>query len=108
MLVDYDEGLYALTALFPESKGARRCALLCLERLEQSRIPVMAAVLTETVELGVFGGESLLYPLAVSKDMRRKQAALERVLDFDALLVESGCAKRAGLRLLGWDNGMAL
>ncbi len=108
MLVDYDEGLYALTALFPESEGARHCALLCLEQLEQNRIPVMAAVLTETVELGVFGGESLLYPLAVSKDMRRKQAALERVLNFDALLVESGCAGRAGLRLLGWDNGMAL
>ena len=108
MLVDYDEGLYALTALFPESEGARHCALLCLEQLEQNRIPVMAAVLTETVELGVFGGESLLYPLAVSKDMRRKQAALERVLNFDALLVESGCVGRAGLRLLGWDNGMAL
>ena len=108
MLVDYDEGLYALTALFPESEGARHCALLCLEQLEQNRMPVMAAVLTETVELGVFGGESLLYPLAVSKDMRRKQAALERVLNFDALLVESGCAGRAGLRLLGWDNGMAL
>ena len=108
MLVDYDEGLYALTALFPESEGARRCALLCLESLEQNRMPVMAAVLTETVELGVFGGESLLYPLAVSGDMRRKQAALERVLDFGALLVENGSAGRTDLRLLGWDNGMAL
>ena len=106
MLVDYDEGLYALTALLPEAGRARACALSCLERLEQNRMPVMAALLTETVELGVFGGESLLYPLAVSRDMRRKQAALERVLDFGALLVETGRAGQAGLRLLGWDNDM--
>lgn len=106
MLVDYDEGLYALTALLPEAGRARACALSCLERLEQNRMPVMAALLTETVELGVFGGESLLYPLAVSRNMRRKQAVLERVLDFGALLVETGCAGQTGLRLLGWDNDM--
>ena len=106
MLTDYDEGLYALTALFPEAGGARFCARECLEQLEQNRMPVMAAVLTETVELGVFGGDSLLYSLAVSKDMRRKQAALERVLDFDALVVENDRAGRTGLRLLGWDNDM--
>ncbi len=108
MLVDYDEGLYALTALFPEADRARTCGLDCLERLEQSQIPAMAAVLAETVELGVFGGESLLYPLAVSKDMRRKQAALERVLDFGAFLVQNGPAGQGGLRLIGWDNGMEL
>ena len=108
MLVDYDEGLYALTALLPEAERARACGRECLEQLEQNRMPVMAAVLTETVELGVFGGDSLLYPLAVSQDMRRKQAALERVLDFGALAVENGCAGRTGLRLLGWDNGMEL
>lgn len=108
MLTDYDEGLYALTALLPEAECARSCARECLEQLEQNRIPVMAAVLTETVELGVFGGESLLYSLAVSRDMRRKQAALERVLDFDARVVENVRAGRTGLRLLGWDNGMEL
>lgn len=107
MLVDYDEGLYALTALLPEARRAHACALSCLERLEQNRIPVMAVLLTETVELGVFGGESLLYPLAVSGDMRRKQAALERIVDFGALLVETGQSEQAGLRLLGWDNDMA-
>lgn len=106
MLTDYDEGLYALTALLPEAERARSCARECLEQLEQNRMPVMAAVLTETVELGVFGGKSLLYSLAVSKDMRRKQAALERVLDFDALVVENARAGRTSLRLLGWDNGM--
>ena len=40
--------------------------------------------------------------------MRRKQAALERALDFDALVVENTRAGRTGLRLLGWDNGMEL
>ena len=105
MLVDYDEGLSALTALFPQAERARACALDCLERLEQGHIPVMAAVLEETVELGVFGGERLLYPFAVAAEMRRKQAALERVLDFGAPLVESGRAGRTGLRLLGWDGG---
>ena len=108
MLVDYDEGLYALTALLPDAERARSCARDCLEQLEQNRMPVMAAVLSETVELGVFGGDSLLYSLAVSKDMRRKQAALERALDFDALVVENTRAGRTGLRLLGWDNGMEL
>lgn len=108
MLVDYDEGLYAFASLFPEAGRARACALGCLERLEQNRVPVMAAVLTGTVELGVFGSESLLYPLAVSKDMRRKQAALERALGFGALLVENGCDGQRELRLLGWDNGTEL
>lgn len=105
MLVDYDEGLSALTALFPQAERAHACALDCLERLEQGHIPVMAAVLEEAVELGVFGGERLLYPFAVAAEMRRKQAALERVLDFGAPLVESGRAGRTGLRLLGWDGG---
>ena len=108
MLVDYDEGLSALTALFPQADRARTCALDCLERMEQNRIPVMAAVLAETVELGVFGSERLLYPLAVSREMRRKQAVLERVLDFGALLVQSGCAGRTDLRLLGWDGSMEI
>lgn len=108
MLVDYDEGLSALTALFPQADHARACALECLEQLEQNGIPVMTAVSEETVELGVFGCSRLLYPLAVSREMRRKQAALERVLDFGALLVQTGCAGRTDLRLLGWDGGMEI
>lgn len=106
MLVDYDEGLSALVSLFPRTEGAHVCALACLERLEQYSMPVMAAVLEETVELGVFGSEKLLYPLAVSQDMRRKQGVLERILGFGAMLVQSGCAQRTGLRLLGWDGAL--
>lgn len=107
MLVDYDEGLNALVSLFPQAEGARACALACLERLERQDVPVMAAVLEETVELGVFGSEKLLYPLVVSQDMGRKQEALERLLDFGAVLVESGRTQGTGLRLLGWDGEMA-
>lgn len=107
MLVDYDEGLNALVALFPRAKAARDCALACLERLEQQGMPVMAAVLEETVELGVFGSEKLLYPLAVSQNMARKQEALERLLGFGAMLVRSGCAGEPNLRLLGWDGELA-
>lgn len=108
MLVDYDEGLSALIALFPQADRARECALDCLEQLGRQRISVMAAVLEETVELGVFGSEGLLYPLAVSRDMRRKQAALERVLAFGPLLVQSGCAGGQDLRLLGWDGDLTI
>jgi len=108
MLVDYDEGLSSLTALFPQADHARDCALRCLDELERGGVPVMAAVLEETVELGVFGGEHLLYPLAVSKEMRRKQAVLERVLAFGPLLVRTGAAGRTDLRLLGWDGEMEL
>lgn len=104
MLVDYDEGLSALTALFPQADQARACALTCLEELERGCVPVMAAVLEGTVELGVYGSESLLYPIAVSKEMRRRLAVLERVLDFGALLVQTECAERTNLRLLGWDG----
>jgi len=106
MLVDYDDGLSALTALFPRPERARGCALNCLAQMEQAQIPVMAAVLTETVELGVFGGEHLLYSFAVSRQMRRKQAALERILDFGPLLVETEGAGRTELRLLGWDGSL--
>lgn len=108
MLADYDEGLSSLTALFPQADRAYACAASCLDLLEQNGIPVMAAVLEETVELGVFGSEQLLYPLAVSKEMRRKQAVLERVLDFGAPLVQAGCTGRPDLRLLGWDGGMEI
>lgn len=106
MLVDYDEGLSAFAALFPEADHARACGLDCLELLERNRVPVMAAVLEETVELGVFGSDHLLYPFAVAADMRRKQAVLERVRDFGPLLVQSSRAGREDLRLLGWDGGL--
>lgn len=106
MLVDYDEGLSSLTALFPQADHARSCALECLRELEQNGISAMTAVFEETVELGVFGDDRLLYPLAISRDMRRKQASLERILDFGAPLVQTGCAGRTDLRLLGWDGGI--
>lgn len=108
MLVDYDEGLSALTALFPRADCAHACATDCLERLEQNHIPIMAAVLEESVELGVFGSGRLLYPFAVSREMRRKQAVLERVLDFGAPLVQSGRGNQTELRLLGWDGDLEI
>lgn len=108
MLVDYDEGLSALTALFPQKGSAHSCALDCLNQMEQAQLPVMAAVLTETVELGVLGCEHLLYSFAVSGQMRRKQAALERVLPFGAALVQNGSAGRTDLRLLGWDGELEI
>ncbi len=108
MLVDYDEGLSALTVLFPQADCAYTSAISCLEQFEQNGIQVMAAVLEETVELGVFGGKHLLYPIAVSKEMRRKQAVLERVLDFGAPLVHAGGSHRPDLRLLGWDGSIEI
>lgn len=107
MLVDYDEGLCSLTALFPQAECARKCALACLAGFEADGLEVMAAVLEETVEVGVLGGGKLLYPLAVSQDMRRKQEVLERLRSFDAALVYSGGAVEPGLRLLGWDGERA-
>lgn len=108
MLVDFDEGLSALTALFPQGALAQSCALDCLEQMEQAQVPVMAAVLTETVELGVFGSERLLYSFAVSREMRRKHAVLERVLPFGAALVQNGPGGRTDLRLLGWDGELEI
>lgn len=105
MLVDYDEGLSSFTALFPRTEMARSCALACLEQTEPHALPLMAAVLADTVELGVFGGQSLLYPMAVSAKMRRRLAVLERILDFDAQLVQT--IPGPELRLLGWDDGTA-
>ncbi len=47
-------------------------------------MPVMAAVLSETVDLGVFGGDSLLYSLAGQR-ICAETGGVERALDFDAL-----------------------
>lgn len=104
MLVDYDEGLHALAALFPVPEAADDCARDCLDGFEQAGHAVMAAVLEQPVELGVFGGERLLYPLAVAAGMGRRLKALELLLSFGGVLVRSGGIPGPGLRLLGWDG----
>lgn len=107
MLVDFDEGLHALAALFPDAGAAGACARDCLDGFEGSGQEVMAAVLEGTVELGVFGGQRLLYPLAVAAGMDRRIGALERLRDFGAPLVRAGKDVPTGLRLLGWDGAVA-
>lgn len=104
MLVDYDEGLHALAALFPAAEAADGCARDCLDGFEAAGQAAMAAVLEQPMELGVFGGERLLYPLAVSAGMGRRLKALELLLSFGGVLVRSGGIPGPGLRLLGWDG----
>ncbi len=107
MLVDYDEGLGAVTALFQDPAGARECARAYLtERGEEGG--VTAAVFDERVEAGVFGAEKLMHPLAVSQNLHRKQEALGRLSSFGAALVRVGEENRGpALRLLGWDGDVA-
>lgn len=106
MLVDYDESLHALTALFPAVRAADSCARDCLDSFEEAGQAVMSAVLEQTVELGVFGGQRLLYPLAVAEGMERRLKALGRLLEFGGVLVRAGGAPGPELRLLGWDGKM--
>lgn len=106
MLVDYDEGLGAVTALFREPDKARACARAYLaERGEEGG--VTAAVFCQRLEMGVFGGESLMLPLAVSQDLHRKQEVIRLLSGFGAALIQTGdgVAQSGGLRLLGWDGG---
>lgn len=107
MLVDYDEGLGAVTALFQEPARARECARAYLaDRGEEGG--VTAAVFDERVEIGVFGAEKLMRPLAVAQDLHRKQEVLERLSGFGAVLVRAGEGDRGpALRLLGWDGELA-
>lgn len=107
MLTDYDEGLGAVTALFPEPAKARACARAYLtERGEEGG--VTAAVFDERVEAGVFGSEKLMHPLAVSQNLHRKQEALGRLSGFGAALVRAGEGDQGpALRLLGWDGDVA-
>lgn len=101
VVVDHDEGLDSLTALFLETGQALACAGALLE----GGRPVMTAVLEETVVLGVFGGQHLLLPLVLSPSMARRLAVLALLLRFGARAVRCG-GEPAGLRLLGWDNGL--
>ncbi len=104
MLVDYDEGLGALTALFRQPDQARECARAYLARRGDEG-GVTAAVFSERVEAGVFGSEKLMIPLAVSQNLHRKQQVLERLGGFGAVLVQAGDgAASPALRLLGWDG----
>lgn len=102
-LVDRDERLGSLTAVFAQAEQARGCAGDCLS----ARKDIIAAVFTERVEVGVFGSKDLLYPLAVSRSLYRRLAAMGRLRDFGAVLVHSGAVSEGGtLRLLGWDGGL--
>lgn len=105
MIVDYDEGLGAMTALFPDAARAQHCARETISGYDGAGAGrVMAAILRDSVELGVFGCESHLYPVAVSGSLHRRQEALSMLLEFGAVLVLSGTAEQPGLRLLGWDG----
>jgi len=103
-LVDHDEQLGALTAVFSKRDQAQECAWRYLDGGGR----VMAGIFAERVEVGVFGSEELLYPIAVSQKLNRRQAALKRLQEFGAILVYSGdVPESAGLRLLGWDDGLS-
>lgn len=108
MLVDYDEGLGAVTALFPEPDKARACARAYLARRGEEG-EVTAAVFCQRLELGVFGSEGLMLPLAVSQDLHRKQEVVRRLSAFGAALIQTGddAERHSGLRLLGWDGGQS-
>lgn len=105
MIIDYDEGMGAFTALFGRAEQALACARACLADYESRDQTVMVAVFTQTVEVGVFGSEKLLYPAAVSSALHRRQEVLALLSTFGAVLVRSGNVDCGGLRLLGWDNG---
>ena len=102
--IDYDEGLGALTAIFGGAGQAQECAKRSLDRFDDAGQRVMAAVFTEPVEFGVFGSKRMLYPLAVSGALHRRQEVLSLLLEFGAVLVQSGEADYSSLRLLGWDG----
>ncbi len=104
MVVDYDEGLGAVTALFGDAGQAQACAREALRGYESAEGAVMAAVICDRVEFGVFGSEHLLYPVAVSGSLYRRQEVLSLMLEFGAVLVLSGSSDGQNLRLLGWDG----
>ena len=104
MIVDYDEGLGAMTALFCDASQALSCAKETLRSYDNAGENVMAAIVRDTVEFGVFGSERLLYPVAVSGSLHRRQEVLSLMLEFGAVLVASGVVDNPNLRLLGWDG----
>lgn len=101
MVVDHDEELKALIALFPTWKQALACAQTALGH----RLPVTAALLREQVVFGVFGGEHLLLPLALSAHMARRFALIALLRQFGARDIRCD-GDTAQLRLLGWDDGL--
>lgn len=104
MIIDYDEGLGSITAIFPLAPQALESARRCLSDYEARGDTLMAAVFNESVEIGVFGAEKLLYPVAVSAALHRRQAVLSLLSGFGAALVCSGEVPAGSLRLLGWDG----
>lgn len=102
VVVDHDEGLRSLTAMFSAPDQAMKCARLCAD----GRQPVMVAVLEERVTFGLFGGKHLLVPLMISPSMARRLALLALLRRFGAKVVRSS-RDAQGLRLLGWDQGTA-
>ena len=104
MIIDYDEGLGSVTAIFPSAAQTLACARRCLSDYDTRGEQVMAAVFNESVEIGVFGSETLLYPAAVSAALHRRQDVLSLLSSFGAILVCSGEVQAGALRLLGWDG----
>ena len=100
-VVDYNEHLNALTALFPTGIDAMACG----HDLVEQDLPVLPTVLEEPVSFGVFGGDHLLYPAALTVHMTRRMAAIARIREFGARMIRCGTA-RTGLRLMGWDGEM--
>lgn len=105
MMIDYDEGLGSVTAIFTSPTQALESARQCLSDYEARGEPVMVAVFNESVEIGVFGSEKLLYPVAVSAALHRRQDVLSLLSGFGAVLVCGGEVQTGSLRLLGWDGG---
>lgn len=104
MIIDYDEGLGAVTAIFTSAPQALESARRCLSDYETRGEAVMTAVFNESVEIGVFGAEKLLYPVAVSAALHRRQDVLSLLSSFGAVLVCGGEVQASSLRLLGWDG----
>lgn len=104
MIIDYDEGLGSITAIFTSPPQALESARHCLADYEALGEAVMTAVFNESVEIGVFGAEKLLYPVAVSAALHRRQDVLSLLSSFGAVLVSSGEIQTGSLRLLGWDG----
>lgn len=101
IVVDHDEALDSVTALFLDTETALACArhFLTVQKA------VTAAVLHESVTFGVFGGTHLLYPLALTPYMARRFNVIALMRRFGAKLIHCG-RYAAGLRLLGWDDGL--
>ena len=105
MIMDYDEGLGAVTALFSNARCAEVCAQETIFNYQDTHTGrVMVTMIQDSVELGVFGSDHHLYPVAVSGSLHRRQEVLSLMLEFGAVLVFSKPVEQPNLRLLGWDG----